>query len=521
MNKMVMLMAIAMLPMIASGAEARFGVDIVINPNITVNQTINNGTVFDESNYILVNGTRDFSGNQSTLSLIPTITNAFSLGNITNRYDTVFLNNPGGIGIDFKTAVGTGADTNYIFDMGGGAKPGVISEGGTFTFRFDDIGAVTNAVNRVIFDLGNADAFAAAGAALNCFEMTSKDVIDGTRLKACFGGFNDGSVGFNLSKDFGANTRDFFIENHAGGKITIGRSTQPIIDIRTNNFVDFPVGDVIIGSTIIDGWSFAPFTLDIFDFKAETNNFDLALRALPKGSGDLTEFIFYNAAGGTGQISFGVDNAIAFITTAQTSTPIESLLIGEQDTDGALNNITFLFGNTPEYFMTPTLLNFTDNNIETYGNFTGNQFYGEMWNYSAGGVGWQFDIDTSDTYYNMTSLAVGELNGFNHTEAAGSDGGSYLTAMVKGLYKMSMSISFNSEANGGLYGMAVVENFEVDNHRDCYARREATSSVGNVGITCLMHLEVGGIVNIQVENENTNRDMYIHTVNLNLMRVGD
>jgi len=155
------------------------------------------------------------------------------------------------------------------------------------------------------------------------------------------------------------------------------------------------------------------------------------------------------------------------------------------------------------------------------GNFTANFYQAEMWNYTPGGVGYLFNIDTFGIYYNLTGLIPGELNGFNFTEATQLNGGSYLTTEIRGTYAMNFHMSFGSEANGGLYGISIAHNHDRESHRDCYARRQAAIAVGSVSVTCLMHLEVGDKVAIQIESEDNDRDIYIHSANLNLVRIGD
>jgi len=165
--------------------------------------------------------------------------------------------------------------------------------------------------------------------------------------------------------------------------------------------------------------------------------------------------------------------------------------------------------------------NFDGNLNHTGGNATINMIYGEMYNYSGSATPYTFDIDDADTYYNLSGLTTGDCNGFEFVNNATENGGSYLITQVSGLYKSCLTLSFASQAQGGLYGIAVTHNFDVDKHRECYSRRAAATAVGNVGVCCLIDADVGDIINVQVENENNARDMFIHTVNLNLLRVGD
>lgn len=158
---------------------------------------------------------------------------------------------------------------------------------------------------------------------------------------------------------------------------------------------------------------------------------------------------------------------------------------------------------------------------QSKGNTTVNLIYGEMFNYSSHSSPYTFDILGDNIYYNLTGLVEGNLNGFSFSTGNQASGGSKLTAQVAGLYKVCSSMSFLSNNVGGTFGIGIVENYDVTLHRDCYSRREASIQIGSVGVCCLMDLDVGDIVNIQVENEDNTRDMIIHTVNLNLFRIGN
>lgn len=155
------------------------------------------------------------------------------------------------------------------------------------------------------------------------------------------------------------------------------------------------------------------------------------------------------------------------------------------------------------------------------GNLTGSIFYGEMWNYSSNTTAWTFDIDSSDVYYNLTGIASGELNGFSFTANSQANGGHYLTAHVAGIYEIKGSISFEPSQAAALYGIGVAKNHDITNSRNCYSRDWALiSQAHSTVVTCHLRLDVGDTVVIQIENEDNNRDVKIHTVNLNLIRLG-
>lgn len=164
-------------------------------------------------------------------------------------------------------------------------------------------------------------------------------------------------------------------------------------------------------------------------------------------------------------------------------------------------------------------VNLTDDFNQMSGDTFTNVIYGEMFNYSKTDALLEIEILQAGVYYNITNLTTGDCNGFTFEQPAGA--GTQLRAMYDGLYKMSFTMSFESIAVGGLFGVAVAHNYDVETHRNCYSRREAATAVGNVGVTCIMDLEVGDNVSVLIENENTNRNIKIHTANLNLQRIGN
>lgn len=142
---------------------------------------------------------------------------------------------------------------------------------------------------------------------------------------------------------------------------------------------------------------------------------------------------------------------------------------------------------------------------------------GEAYMYNPVSSPFIFVIDTAGTYHNLTDLNAGKLDGFNFSDVAEELGGSYLTCEVNGTYSVCLSMSFSSSANGGLYGLSAAKNFNQSLDRNCYARRAAISTVGNMAFCCILDLDVGDTLNVKVENENTNRNMMIHTTNLDVV----
>lgn len=156
--------------------------------------------------------------------------------------------------------------------------------------------------------------------------------------------------------------------------------------------------------------------------------------------------------------------------------------------------------------------------------FYGEVPHGEIWNYSANDTAWTFNVDVADVYYNLTGLSYSHLdeNNIGFTDNPQTSGGSYMTINERGLYSLIFSLSFEASQGDGLYGVGVAENFDITLNRNCYARDWAKKDeVANVGGACFVHLVAGDTINMQVENEDNDRDIKIHTANVNLVRICD
>lgn len=162
---------------------------------------------------------------------------------------------------------------------------------------------------------------------------------------------------------------------------------------------------------------------------------------------------------------------------------------------------------------------FISENLDVGGNFTGNQYYGEMWNYTS--AGWTYEIPTAGIYENLTNLIYGDLNGFDFIDNPRATGGSFLTANIGGKYRASFSIAFGNFPNQ-LFGGGIAINGIVQ--RDCYDRAFLSNAqeVENLEKSCIIGLNQGDTIHIQVEDETApSSDADIYQVNLNLFRIGD
>ena len=78
--------------------------------------------------------------------------NTYDIASLTNPAKTLFVDDDGSFGIEFPTAVGTTNPTDFGIFCGGG---GDNTEGGTFTFKFDDNDGTTPGTNKLVFDFGD------------------------------------------------------------------------------------------------------------------------------------------------------------------------------------------------------------------------------------------------------------------------------------------------------------------------------------------------------------------------------
>jgi len=162
-----------------------------------------------------------------------------------------------------------------------------------------------------------------------------------------------------------------------------------------------------------------------------------------------------------------------------------------------------------------------EGDLNVTGNITGNNYYGEMWNYTTNISAWTFPIAEEGIYYNLTGLASDRRNGFLYTSTTGAQGGSYLTTQIAGRYKADIAFSFEGSNNNQLYSVTVSKNFLQS--RNCYARRYVSTQaiVASMTVSCFIDLAEGDIINVQIENEAGTADIKIHAININLMRIGD
>lgn len=159
---------------------------------------------------------------------VPISANTYSLGISGTEIKQLFLNNTGGISIQYPSSTTNGSATNYTFKTGGGTP-----YGGSYTFLFDDTVSFNGTGNSFILDLG------ATGVTEDSFFRITSNLLFQTRINLDVhikGYFIGGEIGFSLNNVAGASqlAQALFFEN-----ITTGGISLPNILFRTVNTGQF------------------------------------------------------------------------------------------------------------------------------------------------------------------------------------------------------------------------------------------------------------------------------------------
>jgi len=342
--------------------------------------------------------------------IFPGVSGGIDFGDSSNFFRTLYLSNPGGNVVLCQPVQPGGGSTNYTFNCGGGQAVGGLNQGGTFTFKMNDIASsLGTSVNQIIFDPGRPDIFQPG---------TTNDVIfqayNGIATYAfvcAFGGFNDVQYGLELRRtgvesfaktlifdnqvpvsdfrrsiDFRINTVNKLTIENDGTIIVTDRITTPELTAGViNNGVQF-------GTVAVPGVNFIAygnfFGLNWFDYltiNAVTTNLPVCLGMFPNGTAAASYVNVYNSSstGATAWLSMGARGAIAELVVrdfAQT-TNITDLNIGSGGNDfpvfdvscTTLTDINFVFTGVIEYNFTTTAFTLSDANNIIFGTTIGSK----------------------------------------------------------------------------------------------------------------------------------------------------
>lgn len=106
----------------------------------------------DHVQYLLINGTRDMTG-----SLLPNAAGTLDLGNATDGWRTMYLDNDGGNVITLPPAGAAGV--SYTFDLGGGNPLSTSGQRNTFTMQFQNQQVNFTGGNDYVLDMGLTSLF--------------------------------------------------------------------------------------------------------------------------------------------------------------------------------------------------------------------------------------------------------------------------------------------------------------------------------------------------------------------------
>ena len=148
-------------------------------------------------------------------------------------------------------------------------------------------------------------------------------------------------------------------------------------------------------------------------------------------------------------------------------------------------------------------------------NISGNLIYGELFNHSYGGF-FQVDLATQDVYVQITNLTCGHINGFSCTAEKGN-----LTAMVTGVYKISVTLSAEAVGTAGEYGTKLFIN--GTGQGDCYGFNEFQNGISSSGgFNCITKLNGGDTINVGMDDHlDPVRDAIVNSFNINVVRIGN
>jgi len=328
--------------------------------------------------------------------IVPTTTATYDLGDSSNFWRTLYLENDGGNVVLCRAVQSGGGPTNYTFNCGGGFFPSEQNQGGTFTFKMNDIGgALGTSVNQMIFDVGSVD-FAAA-AATNDIILQSFNGISTWGFVCAFGGFNNPEYGFQLRRITGAEAtgKTFVFDNQVPNSdfrrsIDFRINSVDILTIENDNTIDMPFGLITAPGLLsvtaptglqVNGYGALTSStvfglLDVFTVKATTTNVPVTFGMRPDGTNDSSLIFVTNSSDTTnyGVLEGSVDGTIAQLVTwrINAGTGPTVLNIGEKvsnfigvGTCDSLTTIDFYFANAIEMQLQPDTIIFNNGAVDT------------------------------------------------------------------------------------------------------------------------------------------------------------
>ena len=163
-------------------------------------------------------------------------------------------------------------------------------------------------------------------------------------------------------------------------------------------------------------------------------------------------------------------------------------------------------------FLQPqNLLNVLGDFNQTGGDSFYNSIYGEVWAHDSGVVAL-----TEDVYSNFTNLTMGNINGFQFNVSGNNE----LVSNHSGMLSINSQFSFNGAANTEYHLALAIGGQRI---LQCHTERKigTGNDVGSASITCLCPITAGDAITAMVENTDSDADVTIHDINLNIVRIGN
>ena len=151
------------------------------------------------------------------------------------------------------------------------------------------------------------------------------------------------------------------------------------------------------------------------------------------------------------------------------------------------------------------------NHINSNGNFTGNQIYGETNVHPDGNI--TVIINTQNVHENITGFNVNKTNGFI------MDGNDTLIAQVSGRYQADYWLSVSGGVNDIYESCLAVNNEHVEPH--AHRKQGTPGDIGSMSGGSIIDINAGDTINLQIRNTDATANVDIFFAGMRLVRVGD
>ena len=159
------------------------------------------------------------------------------------------------------------------------------------------------------------------------------------------------------------------------------------------------------------------------------------------------------------------------------------------------------------------------NDLNVYGNFTGNQIYGEMYFHNDSDLNTTI-ISSADTWYNVSALGGSQglsnkvLNGISYL---GGDTGR-LISIIPGRFKADYCIS-GTTGNSNRYHFALAINNVIQLNTEQHTKATIPGDTRQVCGTGFISMSTGQHLSLMVLNDVTGNNFDFNSVNVNLVRI--